>query len=186
MAALMIASIVAWGRNGSSVLVSNWAQRPIGGTAIARSIFNGVCLAFLGSTGILLLFNSPYHINQFLCAASYPGIECTPSYIENIHPTAYSPVIRNLLYGALILNAPLMLFVFAILPQETILSGANVLSVLADHVVGKWFRIVIVVDCIFVLAGGVLTGLFTVCGLVDRLSRSVSYDSRCFPILKIA
>lgn len=114
--------------------------------------FYGVCLAFLGSTGILLLFNSPYHTNQFLCAASYPGIECTPSYIENIHPTAYSPVIRNLLYGALILNAPLMLFVFAILPHETILGGANVLSVLADHVVGKWFRIVIVVDCIFVLA----------------------------------
>lgn len=101
------------------------------------------------------------------------GFECTPAYIEEIAPTAYGPALRNLLYGALLLNAPLMLFVYAILPETEILSGANVLSILAEKVGGRWLRIIILVDAILVLAGGVLTGIFTVCGLLERLARYV-------------
>lgn len=64
-----------------------------------------------------------------------------------------------------------MLLVYAIIPNSEILSGANVLSILAERVGGRWLRVVTVVDAILVLAGGVLTGLFTVCGLLERLAR---------------
>ena len=73
------------------------------------------------------------------------------------------------------LNAPLMLFVYALLPNEVVRNGTNILSILADKVLGRWFRIILVVDGMLVLGGGVLTGLFTTCGLIDRLARSLIF-----------
>lgn len=148
MTALMIASAVAWARTGMDVLRDNWELRPTGGSGIARSIFHGVCIGFLGVT----------------------GFECTPAYIQNIKPLSYGPTLRNLLIMALFLNAPLMLLVYALLPSQTILSGANVLSVLAEVAVGRPMRIVVVVDCLLVLAGGVFAGLVTGCRLVESLA----------------
>ena len=146
MAILFIFSIVAWSKQGTSILEANWAQRP---PNVGRAIFDGVCIGFLGVT----------------------SFECTPSYIEVIRPKDYSRVIRNLLWSAMILNAPLMLFVCVHLPIEDILSGANVLSLLAEKVAGKWLRVLVVVDASLVLAGGVLTGLFTACGLLQTLAQ---------------
>lgn len=51
MLILMIGSMVSWGRNGSTILLDNWNLRPRGGAAIAKAIFNGVCVGFLGVTG---------------------------------------------------------------------------------------------------------------------------------------
>jgi Amino acid permease len=107
------------------------------------------------------------------CIEVFLGFECTPAYIEDIRPDAYGLVLRNLLCGALVLNAPLMLLVYAQLPEPIILSGANVLSLLSERVGGRWLRMIIVVDAMLVLSGGVLTGLFTVCGLVERLAQCV-------------
>lgn len=64
-----------------------------------------------------------------------------------------------------------MLLVYAILPGNEILSGANVLSIMGERVGGRWLRVMVVVDAMLVLAGGVLTGIFTVCGLLERLAR---------------
>ncbi|KAG8746440.1 hypothetical protein FRC11_012703, partial [Ceratobasidium sp. 423] len=149
MTALMIGAAIAWARTGMDVLRDNWELRPSSGTGIARSIFDGVCIGFLGVT----------------------GFECTPAYIQNIKPKSYGPTLRNLLVMALFLNAPLMLFVYAVLPNETILSGANVLSVLAEVSVGRPMRTVIVVDCLLVLSGGIFAGLVTGCRLVESLAR---------------
>ncbi|CAE6496372.1 unnamed protein product [Rhizoctonia solani] len=149
MTALMIGAAIAWARTGMDVLRENWELRPSSGTGIARSIFNGVCIGFLGVT----------------------GFECTPAYIQNIKPESYGPTLRNLLVMALFLNAPLMLFVYALLPSETILGGANVLSVLAEVSIGRPMRVVIVVDCLLVLSGGVFAGLVTGCRLVESLAR---------------
>ncbi|KAL5635173.1 hypothetical protein ACGC1H_003014 [Rhizoctonia solani] len=148
MTVLMIGAAVAWARTGMDVLRDNWELRPTGGTGIARAIFNGVCIGFLGVT----------------------GFECTPAYIQNIKPKSYGPTLRNLLIMALFLNAPLMLFVYALLPSKTILSGANVLSVLAEVAIGRPMRTVVVVDCLLVLSGGVFAGLVTGCRLVESLA----------------
>ncbi|KAF8754264.1 Amino acid permease [Rhizoctonia solani] len=126
MTTLMVGAAITWAHTGMGVLRNNWELRPAGGANIARSIFNGVCIGFLGVT----------------------GFECTPAYIQNIKPHSYGPTLRNLLIMALFLNAPLMLFVYALLPSETILSGANVLSLLAEVTIGRPMRIVIVVDCL--------------------------------------
>ncbi|CAE6427615.1 unnamed protein product [Rhizoctonia solani] len=149
MTALMVGAAVAWARTGMDVLRNNWELRPVGGAGIARSIFNGVCIGFLGVT----------------------GFECTPAYIQNIRPESYGPTLRNLLAMALFLNAPLMLLVYALLPNETILSGANVLSLLAEVTIGRPMRTVVVVDCLLVLSGGVFTGLVTGSRLVESLAR---------------
>ncbi|KAG8678332.1 hypothetical protein FRC08_017860, partial [Ceratobasidium sp. 394] len=130
------------------VMRGNWELRPKGSSGIARSIFNGVCIGFLGVT----------------------GFECTPSYVQNIKPQAYGPTLRNLLVMALFLNAPLMLLVYALLPSETILSGANLLSILAEVSLGRPLRMLVVVDCVLVLAGGVFAGVVTGCRLVESLT----------------
>lgn len=58
MAALAVASIVHWATNDPycTILKQNWALRP--GTAIetAKAIFYGVCVAFLGVTGMSCTF----------------------------------------------------------------------------------------------------------------------------------
>ncbi|GAB1521665.1 hypothetical protein RhiTH_004762 [Rhizoctonia solani] len=149
MTTLMVGAAITWAHTGMGVLRNNWELRPAGGANIARSIFNGVCIGFLGVT----------------------GFECTPAYIQNIKPHSYGPTLRNLLIMALFLNAPLMLFVYALLPSETILSGANVLSLLAEVTIGRPMRIVIVVDCLLVLAGGVFAGLVTGSRLVESLAQ---------------
>lgn len=148
------------------VLRNNWELRPRDGSEIARSIFNGVCIGFLGVTGMSL----PGYIKN-LFNVIIVGFECTPSYIQNIKPQSYGPTLRNLLVMALFLNAPLMLFVYALLPSETILGGANVLSVLAEVAVGRSMRTVVVIDCLLVLCGGVFAGVVTGCRLVESLAR---------------
>ncbi|KAF8531286.1 hypothetical protein JB92DRAFT_2853005 [Gautieria morchelliformis] len=121
---------------------------PRGTSNTARAIFNGICIGFLGVT----------------------GFETTPTYIEAIHPDAYGPVLRNILFCTLFLNAPLMLMVYAVLPEQTINSGTNILSILAETVAGRWLRILVVVDAILVLAGGVIDGICSACALLDRLA----------------
>ena len=66
-----------------------------------------------------------------------------------------------------------MLLVYALLPEKDILSGSNVLSLLAERVGGPWLRVIVVIDAMLVLSGGVLTGIFTVCGLLERLAQYV-------------
>jgi hypothetical protein len=52
MVVLAITSIVRWGINGNSLLAENWAAaQPGSASEIARQIFYGVSLGFLGNTG---------------------------------------------------------------------------------------------------------------------------------------
>lgn len=113
-----------------------------------------------------------------LTTSLFPGFETAPTYIEVIDPNAYGPLLRNLLFCSLFLNAPLMLMVYAVLPEQTINAGINILSILAEIVAGRWLRILIVVDAVLVLAGGVIGGICSVCALLDRLAKFVgSFNS---------
>ncbi|CAL1697827.1 unnamed protein product [Somion occarium] len=142
MLALFVASVVAWARTGNSLIHENWVmgRGPLRAGHIVGEVFNGVCIGVLGLT----------------------GFECTPSYVSSIKPGRFPRVLRNLHYPAIFLNCLSMLFLLALVPLETILSGANVLSALASVAAGKWLRIWVVVDAVVVLCGGVLT---------DRLAR---------------
>lgn len=172
MLLLAVVSIVSLIRHGSPFLVQNWMERPRGARYIAKAIFDGVSLGFLATTGksIISVVTRRHMVSDTLCS----GIECTPAYIEDIHPDVFRLVLRNLLVGALVLNGPLMLLVFCLVPNSEILGNGNVLSLLAQNAGGQWLRILVVVDAVMVLTGGIFTGLFTVCGLVDRLARLVA------------
>ncbi|KAH9970461.1 amino acid permease-domain-containing protein [Russula compacta] len=150
MAALAVASIVHWATNEphSTILKQNWALRP--GTAIetAKAIFYGVCVAFLGVT----------------------GFECTPSYIEVIRPKDYSSILRNLIIISALLNTVLSFLACALLPVSTVVDGTNVLSALGDLTGGSWLRILVLIDAVSVLLGGVMTGTVTTVQLLDRMA----------------
>lgn len=51
---LLMAAVVAWGKAGSGLLVDNW-HSALGGKSVARAIFDGVCIAFVGEHSMLLL-----------------------------------------------------------------------------------------------------------------------------------
>ncbi|PVG04382.1 hypothetical protein CPB86DRAFT_843350 [Serendipita vermifera] len=148
MLLLMIVSAIAWAHTGSDVLRANWAERPTSLHAILRDIFYGVCIGFLGVS----------------------GFETTPSYIELVSLDKYPSVIRNLICAVTLLNGPLILLVYAHIPSLDIRTGTNILSRLADKVAGRWLRTLLVVDAMLVLCGGIVTGLFTACGLLKRLA----------------
>ena len=57
-----------------------------------------------------------------------------PSYAANIKPGCFPKVLRNLHYPAIAINVLSMLFVLALVPLESALQGANVLSLLSQIV----------------------------------------------------
>ncbi|KAI0070664.1 hypothetical protein K474DRAFT_1669815 [Panus rudis PR-1116 ss-1] len=150
MIVLFVASIIAWSRVGNSQLHANWAtgRGSVTPDHILHQVFNGFCIGMLGLT----------------------GFECTPSYVSSIKPGRFPLVLRNLHYPAILLNCLAMLFLLALVPYDSILSGANVLSALAEVAAGKWLRIWVVVDAVVVLCGGVLTGILGASELSNRLS----------------
>ncbi|KAJ7230350.1 amino acid permease-domain-containing protein [Mycena pura] len=149
MAALGIAASVHWARSGNAQLRGNWKDGAMSsGAAVARQVFNGFCLGMLGLT----------------------GVECTPSYAGRVKSGRFPLVLRNLHLPAIFLNTLMITLVFATIPLQTVLSGANVLSVLAEMSAGPWLRKWIVVDATVVLCGGVLTGILSACELFEQLA----------------
>ncbi|CAE6421150.1 unnamed protein product [Rhizoctonia solani] len=146
MAVLMIGSAIAWTRIGTDMIRHNWELRPRGGARIVRSIYIGVCVGIT-------------------------GFECSPGYIQSIKPGSYGHALRNLLIMSLLLNVPLVLLVYALLPNEVIMRTDNLLAILAEVSFGKPMRIVIVVDCLLVFSVGVFAGVSTGCNLVEALAR---------------
>ena len=65
----------------------------------------------------------------------------------------------------------MIFLVYVILPAQTITGGTNILSILAETVAGKWLRVLVVIDCVLVLAGGVIDGICSGCALLERLAK---------------
>ena len=99
------------------------------------------------------------------------GFECTPSYIEVIRPKDYSSILRNLIIVSALLNTLLSFFTCALLPMNTIVNGTNVLSALGRLSGGNWLRILVLIDAVSVLLGGVMTGTVTTIQLLDRMAK---------------
>ncbi|KAI9449880.1 amino acid permease-domain-containing protein [Russula earlei] len=151
MAALMVASIVHWATKDphSTILKQNWASRPGTSLETVHALFYGVCIAFLGVT----------------------GFECTPSYIEVIRPKDYSSILRNLILISAFLNTMLSFLASALLPLSSIIDRQNVLSALGSLTGGGWLHILVLIDAVSVLLGGVLTGTVTTIELLERMAQ---------------
>ncbi|KAN0066600.1 hypothetical protein ACQY0O_000694 [Thecaphora frezii] len=154
MVALILAGAVAWARQGNALLAANW-HLGIGsltaagtGKGIARAIFDGICVAFVGLT----------------------GFECSPSYVNSVKPGEFAKALRNLHVIVIVMEAVLMLLVLANLPLDVALGGANVLALLGQvSAKGDWLKICIVVDACLVLCGGIMTGAIAFSGLMEAL-----------------
>ncbi|KAF8558693.1 hypothetical protein OG21DRAFT_1481374 [Imleria badia] len=147
---LAIASIVAWASVGALQLRENWVAGQAGlssPVSILKQVFNGVCISMLGMT----------------------GFECAPAYAAKMQPGTYPKVLRNLHFSTMILNPMMMLFVLALLPLN-VQTQANVLSLLAQKVAGRWLRVWVVTDAVIVLCAGVLTGIASACELLAELA----------------
>ena len=81
-----------------------------------------------------------------------PSPVVSRSYISSVRPDAYPKVLRNLIIGALLVNLPVLLLTYAVLPRESIMSGANVLSLVGQRAAGSWLRIIIVIDSAVVVS----------------------------------
>jgi hypothetical protein len=55
--------------------------------------------------------------------------------------------------------------------MSTIINGSNVLSALGRLGGGNWLRILVLVDAVSVLLGGIMTGTVTTIQLLDRMAR---------------
>ena len=158
IATIAIAATVHWGKTGSSQLIENWnLAQPGSANAIAKQIFYGVCIGFLGNT----------------------GFELAPNYIEEVEPTAFPSVLRNLWLMSLIPLPYMMLLVWAVVPYAQIQSNsANIVSILAEQAVGaKWLRYWLVADAVLVLCAGVFTGIISSCGSLEQLARDLILPS---------
>jgi amino acid transporter len=99
------------------------------------------------------------------------GFECTPSYIEVIRPKDYSSILRNLIIVSALINTVLSFLACALLPVHAIVNGTNVLSALGNLAGGSWLRILILIDAVSVLLGGIMTGTVTAIQLLDRMAQ---------------
>ncbi|KNZ72511.1 hypothetical protein J132_02938 [Termitomyces sp. J132] len=166
MMVLVVSSLLHLGTTGSQQLRDNWNSRsPSSPSSIWQQVFYGICLGMLGLTGFECALN-----NFYLIFRRIEALEGTPSYIGRIKEGHYPLVLRNLHLPAIALNGTIMVLVLANVPLETVLGGANVLSVLAQTTAGRWLRIWIVIDATVVLCGGVLTGILSACELLEQLA----------------
>ncbi|GAA5832315.1 hypothetical protein JCM11251_006406 [Rhodosporidiobolus azoricus] len=148
---LLISAAIHWSRHGSSTLASNWSAGSLPtGASIAKAIYQGICIAFLGVT----------------------GFETAPDYIASLRPDpkVYPTVLGSLQLIAVCINAPLLLCAFAVLPMEEILGNESVLSTLGRRSAGRWLGLFVTVDAVLILCATVLAGLISAIALIQRLS----------------
>ncbi|KAI9328602.1 amino acid permease-domain-containing protein [Obelidium mucronatum] len=91
------------------------------------------------------------------------GFETSSNYIEEQKPGVFPKTLRNM-----------CILVFVCNPLLSVLSlsanSSTVISAMADVSFGKWLRILVAVDAIIVLCGGVLTAFVGVGGLMEHMS----------------
>ncbi|KAG1139457.1 hypothetical protein G6F37_007277 [Rhizopus arrhizus] len=152
LTAVIITSIVAWGKYGSQTLIDNWTQIPDPpGSNPVLLIAKGVCIGLLGVT----------------------GFESAENYIEDLKPNTFPKVMNNMFGFLVVINAPLTLLTTVLVPIPIIqANSATAVSVLGQYAAGgsRWLRVWIMIDAVIVLCAGVLTGLIGAVGLVQRMS----------------
>ncbi|BGP49658.1 hypothetical protein JCM10450v2_005561 [Rhodotorula kratochvilovae] len=142
LAVLMLSAIVHWGQHGNETLRTNWRAGQVGSAGgIAKAVFQGV-------------------------------FETAPDYATSLRPAphVYPAVLRSLQLIAIVINAPLLLCTFAVLPLNEILGVPSVLAALGRTSAGKWLDVWVTVDAVLILAATVLAGLVSAIALIHRLT----------------
>lgn len=86
--------------------------------------------------------------------------ETAPDYASALRPSPriYPVVLRSLQAIAIVINAPLLLCTFAVLPLDRIMSVSSVLSDLGRSSGGTWLATWVTVDAVVILLATILSG----------------------------
>ena len=129
MLVLILASLVQWGRVGNHQLRDNWiAGQAASPKTLLKQAFYGFAIGMLGLTGFECMIFS-----QRKCSALTFTIGA-PALITSIKTGHYPSVLRNLHITAFVFNLSSALLVLALIPLETSVKQANILSTLASVV----------------------------------------------------
>ena len=150
MAMLIVAGIVTWARLGNATLVDNWNVAKgvdlTSGRNVARIVFDGTCIAFVGLT----------------------GVESTPSYVSAVKAGGFPRALRNLHISVLLTEPALALLIVATMPMSSIIGTPNILASLGA-LSGGWLKYIVIVDAVIVLAGGIISGTVGCMGTAQAL-----------------
>ena len=164
-------------RNGGSILIQNW-QSPLQHSEsdgyIGWDMFFGYSVSLLGLTGFETASNyieeaGPFHTTTHNDASRAPNKRTI---------SVFEKTISNMYWLVLLVNPTVVLICLGTTYLGTIVANPdNILSVVSQRVGGHWLNMLVSVDAVAVLSGGVLTAYVGVIGLIQQLA----YD-RCLPL----
>ena len=161
-------------RNGGSMLMQNWSNpfphSRSDDAYIGWDIFFGYSVSLLGLTGFETASNYIEEAGPFNTATRrYDASNRTISVFEK--------TISNMYWLVLLVNPTVVFLCLGTTDLATIVANPdNILSVVSQRVGGHWLSMLVSVDAVAVLSGGVLTAYVGVIGLIQQLA----YD-RCLP-----
>ncbi|KAJ3066478.1 hypothetical protein HDU98_010186 [Podochytrium sp. JEL0797] len=150
MLLVVIAAIAQFSKQGNQVIArDNFMTSSVSPNGWGVDLFLGYCVGMLGVT----------------------GFETSSNYIEEQAEGVFPKTLRNMCYLVLALNPVVSLLALCVLPIDSIVANSStVISVMAGATFGKWLRILVAVDAVIVLCGGVLTAFVGVGGLMEHMA----------------
>ncbi|TPX39789.1 hypothetical protein SeMB42_g01161 [Synchytrium endobioticum] len=171
MIAIIIGSIIYLSHHGVTTFMNNW-QAPSPSGNILLDIFYGWSVAFLSST----------------------GLETSGNYIEDQAPGVFPNTLRNMTYLSLVFPPLLTFLALCILPLSIISANPSITLTNMALVMAGPFGIIVSVDSILILSGGVLTAFvgmhglayhLTGDGLLPRVSRKQFCSMKGYPVVSM-
>lgn len=95
-----------------------------------------------------------------------------PGYVGAVKKGTFPKALRNLHISIILMEPPMALLLIAVVPMSQILGAPNVLALLASVAsggTGAWLKLLVIVDAVIVLSGGILTGTVAAGGLIQAL-----------------
>ena len=183
LAFLMMACAVEVARTGGSMLLENWSQ-PLPNAEldghVMLDLFFGYSVSLLGLTGFETASNYIEEAGPFEgLKAGFPRSAGQEIANKNRSRTisVFEKTISNMFWLVLLVNPTMVLLALGTTDLRTIIANPNnILSVIAERVGGRWLSILVSVDAVVVLSGGVLTAYVGVLGLIRQLAQD-----RCLP-----
>jgi len=171
LAVLMAACAVEMARSGGAMLVENWSRPLPRGGDVGLDLFFGYSVSLLGLTGFETAANYIEEAGPFTAEPPAPG----PAAARQ--PSVFERTMNNM-YGLVVLvNPALILLALGTVDLATITEHPNnILSVIGLRVGGQWLSMLVSLDAVVVLSGGVLTAYVGVVGLIRQLAHD-----RCLP-----
>ncbi|MEO6720307.1 MAG: APC family permease [Ferruginibacter sp.] len=148
MALLIIAALIFFVNNGTSILHANFSL-PVKGGGLATALFFGFSAAMLGIS----------------------GFESSANFVEEQQRGVFPKTLRNMWLAVSVLNPLIALLAIAIMPIAAVEAHQqSLLSYMASLTGGYWLSTLISINAVTVLSGALLTSFVGVNGLIKRMT----------------